>query len=88
MKEYDEITGLPINKQYLECGLPKYLVKAIGQMKISWEKDDNGETSDWSDDFCELQSCINMAEVEQIITSEQAEYLRVKYLRLRRTDVQ
>lgn len=86
MNEYDEVTGLPIDKMYLECELPKFLVKAIEQMKVSWEKDDNGEPSDWSDDFCELQSCINVAEVEQIISSEQADYLREKYLRIRRTD--
>lgn len=29
MNEYNEITGLPIDKRYLECDLPKYLVKAI-----------------------------------------------------------
>lgn len=86
MNEYDEITGLPIDKRYLECELPKFLVKAIEQMKVSWEKDDNGEPSDWGDDFCELQSCINVAEVEQIISSDQADYLREKYLRIRRTD--
>ena len=83
MNEYDEVTGLPIDESYLECGLPKYLSKAIEQMKASWEKDDNGEPSDWGDDFCELQSCINMAEVEQIITSRQADYLRTKYLRIK-----
>ena len=86
MNEYNEITGLPIDKNYLEYGLPKYLAKAIDQMKVSWEKDDNGEPSDWGDDFCELQSCINVAEVEHIISSEQADYLREKYLRIRETD--
>ena len=37
----------------------------------------------WDCYFCELQSDINAAEVEGMITTEQADYLRVTYLRLR-----
>ena len=44
------------------------------------EYEQNKETSLWDCYYCELQSDINVAEVEQIITSEQAWYLRRKYL--------
>ncbi len=78
-------TGLPIDKSYLECGLPKWLEQSIEQMKIAWAKDDNGEEyPQWDCDWCNLQSDINVAETEQLISSEQAWYLREKYLRLKR----
>ena len=34
---YDEKTGLPKNKEYLECGLPLYLQTSLKNMKKSWE---------------------------------------------------
>ena len=43
MNDYDEITGLPIDKRYLECGLPPYLQQSIENMKKSWEIEDSGE---------------------------------------------
>lgn len=85
--EIDETTGRPIDKSYLECGLPDWLVKFIEKLNVSWEKVDNGEECwSWERDWCELQSEINVAEVEQLISSEQAWYLREKYLRLRIDD--
>ena len=33
---YDEETGLPINREYLERGLPPYLQTSIKQMCASW----------------------------------------------------
>lgn len=85
--EYDEETGLPKDKSYLECGLPQWLEESIEQMKSAWQKRDNGEEYlRWDCDWCNLQSDINVAEVEQIISSEQAWYLREKYLRLKRYD--
>ncbi len=85
--EYDEETGLPKDKSYLECGLPQWLEESIEQMEAAWQKKDNGEEYfHWDCDFCTLQSDINVAEVEQIISSEQAWYLREKYLRLKRYD--
>lgn len=87
MNEYDETTGLPIDKSYLECNLPPFLTKSIERMKIVWEKFDTDQRpSDWDCDYCELQSNINVAEVEQIITPEQAWYLREKYLGIRKDD--
>lgn len=85
MEQYDETTGLPLDKGYLECNLPPFLQESIEQMKTAWEKRDNGiRYIQWDMDYCELQSNINIAEVEQIITSEQAWYLREKYLRMKR----
>lgn len=84
MNEYDAVSGLPLDKQYLEADLPSFLIKSIKQMEKAWEKHSNGESSDWDCDFCELQSNINVAEAERIITVEQAWYLREKYLKIER----
>lgn len=85
--EYDEKSGLPLDRSYLECGLPKFLQESLEQMKSAWEKLDNGEDYlRWDCDFCNLQSDINSAEVEGMISSEQAWYLREKYLRIKRPD--
>lgn len=83
----DKNTGLPTDKSYLECGLPNWLEESIEQMKAAWDKLDNGEVYvQWDCDWCSLQSDINVAEVEQMITPEQAWYLREKYLRLERSE--
>lgn len=73
--------GRPLDKSYLECGLPEWLQESIDAMKEAWDKLDRGEEYlHWDIDFCNLQSDINVAEVENIISSEQAWYLRGKYL--------
>ena len=83
--EYDRKTGLPVARTYLECGLPKYLQESLIQMKEAWQRIDNGEDYlHWDCDFCNLQSDINSAEVEGMISSEQAWHLREKYLRMTR----
>lgn len=77
--------GLPQDKSYLEYSLPPFLEESLSAMKAAWEKIDNGvRYLNWDCDFCDLQSSINVAEVEQLISSEQAWYLREKYLRLSR----
>ncbi len=82
---YDGNTGLPENKEYLECGLPEFLQESVCVMKRTWERLDRGEEYlRWDCDYCELQSDINSAEVNQMISSEQAWYLREKYLRIER----
>ena len=54
-------------------------------MKEAWKKIDNDEEYyHWDIDYCNLQTDINIAEVEQIISSEQAWGLREKYLRIER----
>lgn len=84
-EKYDEKSGLPLDKSYLECGLPGFLQESLEQMKAAWEKYDAGEAYlRWDCDYCSLQSDINSAEVNGIITSEQAWYLREEYLRIER----
>lgn len=84
MCKYQE-SGLPADDSYLECGLPQFLREAIAAMQSAWEKLDRGEECPrWDCDYDELQSDINIAEVEQVISSDQAWYLRRKYLRMER----
>lgn len=79
----DEKTGKPLDQSYLEYDLPIFLQDSIYQMNESWEKIDAGkEDSIWDCNWCDLQSSINICEVEQLITSEQANFLRKKYLRM------
>lgn len=69
------------NKEYLECDLPKNLNESLISYKNALLKIKNGERYFQLDcDYCELKSNINVAEVEQLITPEQAKYLREKYL--------
>ena len=65
-----------MEKNYLECGLPKWLEESISIYE------ENKETTLWDCYYCELQSDINVAETESLITSKQAWYLREKYLGL------
>ena len=65
---------------YFECWLPEWLSESIQ----NYENDKDSSILDCL--YCELQSDINVAEVEQIITSEQAWFLREKYLGLRKED--
>lgn len=79
----DEKTGKPLDQSYLEYDLPIFLQDSIHQMNESWEKIDAGKKdSIWDCNWCDLQSSINICEVEQLITSEQANFLRKKYLRM------
>lgn len=82
--DYDEHTGKPIDQSYLEEGLPQFLAESIQQMIVAWEKKDSEGYLEWDCDYCNLQSDINIAEVENLITSEQAWYLREKYLYIQR----
>lgn len=85
--DYDKETGLPKSKEYLERGLPPYLQSSLEKMIASWEKIDSGKKDyHWDMYWSELNADINSAEVEQEISSEQAWYLREKYLRMKRGD--
>ncbi len=65
--------------------LPKSLQKAIEDMEMAWAKVDQGEDClSWDCCFCELQSSINSAAVNGVISSEAAWQLREKYLRMER----
>ena len=75
-QRYNKETGLPVDRAYLECGLPPYLQRSLDTMKRAWEAEDNGAN--------DLHFDINSAEVEGEISSEQAWYLRETYLRIQR----
>ncbi|MCP1101820.1 DNA-binding Xre family transcriptional regulator [Aequitasia blattaphilus] len=73
--------------EYLECGLPDFLRESIDAMNVAWNKIDNGEDYlHWDGDFCNLQTDINNAEVNDLISGKQAWYLREKYLRMKREE--
>lgn len=81
---YDN-SGLPKDNNYLECGLPQFLQDSIQAMMEAWHKLDSGEEyMRWDCDYCNLQSDINSAEINQLISPEQAWFLREKYLRMER----
>ncbi|MBE6866437.1 MAG: helix-turn-helix transcriptional regulator [Ruminococcaceae bacterium] len=83
--KYDTLTGLPTDKSYLECGLPEYLIESVEKMIASWKKIDKGEEDlRWDIYWCDLNADINAAETDNYISSEQAWYLREKYLRMKR----
>lgn len=80
-------TGLPANNEYFERGLPSYLLSSLKNMTVSWEIIDSGHKDyHWDMIWSELNADINSAEVEQEISTEQAWYLREKYLRMKRGD--
>ncbi len=81
---YNE-AGQPKDSSYLECGLPEFLKVSINAMEEAWRKLDEGiEYLRWDCDYCNLQTDINNAEVNQLISPEQAWHLREKYLRMER----
>jgi len=82
--EYDSVTGKPIDQSYLEKDLPPFLMESIQKMVLAWKKKDSEGYSDWDCDYCNLQSDINSAEVGNLITPDQAWYLRSKYLYIER----
>lgn len=86
-EDYNRETGLPTSKDYLECDLPPYLQSSLNNMIASWKIIDSGKKDyHWDMYWSELNADINSAEVEQEISSEQAWYLREKYLRMKRGD--
>lgn len=75
-------------KTHFECGLPAFLQESIEATKKTWERLDTGEKYlRWDCDYCNLQTDINIAEVESLISTEQAWYLREKYLRIQRNEI-
>ena len=81
--QYDPETGKPLDQSYLECGLPEDLHESILRMEESWNIIDSGrQDNHWDLWWCDLNALINSYEVEQVILSEQAWYLREKYLRM------
>ncbi len=86
--EYNPDTGMPTEETHFECGLPEYLADSLKRMKDSWKIVDSGKTDyHWDICWCELNADINSAEVENLISSEQAWYLRRKYLRMENEEI-
>ena len=80
MRELDE-KGAPIDKSYLECGLPPLLAHSVAAMQAALDKLERGEEYlHWDCDYCDLQTNINICEGGHLISPEQAWYLRRKYL--------
>lgn len=80
-----DAAGRPLDKAYLELGLPDWLQHSISVMQDTWDRMAAGETcSRWDCWYADLQSDINIAETENIISPEQAWYLREKYLHMER----
>ena len=80
--DYD-MNGKPVDNSYLECNLPMFLADSLSTYKEALKKQQNGTVVTLMDCYyCELQSDINSAEVNNIISSEQAWFLREKYLGL------
>ncbi|MDD6003373.1 MAG: hypothetical protein PUC50_14380 [Bacteroidales bacterium] len=71
-----------MDSSYLELHLPGYLQNALDLFIIGKQKHQAGGYLRFDCDYCFLQSSINCAEVDNDISSEQAWYLRNKYLGL------
>lgn len=68
--------GKPLDKTYLERNLPQYLRHDLDALEEGYATGSTLLDCLW----CEVYGSINSAEVDQEISHEQAEYLRVKYL--------
>lgn len=64
------------DRSYLEQHLPEYLEEDLTEFKRLLREDPHRATSYWG----ELYGSINIADTEDEITTEQAQYLRAKYL--------
>ncbi len=77
----EDIMQAADSNNHYEAGLPAYLCVSLNKMKTAIAKIESGEEYLRYDcDYCELQSDINSAEVDGEISSDQAWYLRNKYL--------
>ncbi len=84
---YDAVSGRPHAADYLEKGLPEFLQASIQAMQASWAIEDSGKRDlRWDTIWCALNADINEAETEQLISHEQAGYLRKKHLRMEDTE--
>lgn len=73
---YSTVTGKPIDKSYLEKGLPKYLQDDL----VAYKAEDQTNTLKMEPLWYNLYSTINEALNEDDISDEVARYLRNKYL--------
>lgn len=74
-----------MEKIEMDSTLSKFLRESIEAFLIGKEKHENGiGYSEFDMDYCDLQTDINVCEVEQMITSDEAWRLREKYLGLQK----
>ena len=67
--------------------LPPYLKISLENMIKSWELVDSGQKDlHWDLCWCELNADINAAEVDGLLTNDEAWSLREKYLRMNRPE--
>lgn len=65
--------------------LPPYLKISLENMIKSWEIEDSGQRDlHWDLCWCELNADINAAEVDGLLTNDEAWFLREKYLRMKK----
>lgn len=87
MMRDERATELHDDQSRLEQGLPSWLQKEVDAMKRSWEIEDSGKRDmRWDTIWCELNADVNYAEIEGIITKEQADDLRQRVLRMKRRE--
>lgn len=75
--------GKPIDKSYLEVGLPKGVQEDINNYLEAERTHDSCLDCYW----CELYGTINSFQIADLITKEQADCLRVKYLHMDMTPI-
>lgn len=74
-----------MEKYSIDSTLPKFLRESIEAFLVGKEKHESGMGySEFDMDYCDLQTDINVCEVEQMITSDEAWALRERYLGLQR----
>ena len=74
-----------MEKIEIDSTLPQFLRESIEAFLIGKEKYESGiGYSEFDMDYCDLQTDINICEVEQMITSDEAWQLREKYLELQK----
>ena len=68
----------------IDSTLPPFLRESIKAFLVGQEKHKKGGYYQFDMDYCDLQSDINVCEVEQMITADEAWKLREQYLGLER----
>mgnify|MGYP000435328038 CR=1 FL=1 len=82
--QYDQETGSRWISRILNADFPM-ICRLLFRRCKSWAIIDSGSRDPhWDIYWCNLNADINSAEVERIISPEQAWYLREKYLRMER----
>lgn len=86
IKEKDIIKkGENMEKYCTNSTLPLFLRESISAFLVGKEKHESGiGYTEFDMDYCDLQTDINVCEVEQMITSEEAWELRERYLGLQK----